>query len=183
MELAVSTTVNRRIAVVQWTHTLHMKNALLLARAQLSRASSFDHHVVLQSCGEKAPSCDKLRHGLLPLTENVSCFSATDMLRIVPALQRLGNASNMTGRWSSQSFPKVGQFRWCWFSCDAAYIAWYLTLQPRYDFYWFLEWDVVWTGNLATLLAAWNGNRRIGGNEPRYVEHDLTCPDPVKQQV
>ena len=181
------------VAVVQWTHTLRMKNALLLARAQL-RGTGFDHHIVLQSCGDSPPSCDSLRAGLLPLGENVTCFDARDMHRLVPATHRLSRVAVGPHGWGARA---VGAYRWCWYSCDAAYLSWFLSTKPeRYTYFWFLEWDVTWTGNLAVILKAWstaapaltgmrlptraqegagNASKGYQGSTP-----DLLCPNPSK---
>eukprot|EP00320_Phaeocystis_rex_P000401 CAMPEP_0119066868 /NCGR_PEP_ID=MMETSP1178-20130426/9298_1 /TAXON_ID=33656 /ORGANISM="unid sp, Strain CCMP2000" /LENGTH=540 /DNA_ID=CAMNT_0007048497 /DNA_START=283 /DNA_END=1905 /DNA_ORIENTATION=- len=151
-----------------------MKNALLLARAQLSRGTSFDHHIVLQSCGDSPPSCNLLRAGLLPLEENVTCFDAKDMHRLVPATHRL---SQVAVGPHGQGARTVGAYRWCWYSCDAAYLSWFLSTKPEgYTYFWFLEWDVTWTGDLAVVLGAWStAAPALTGSTP-----DLLCPNPSK---
>jgi len=185
------------VAVVQWTHTLRMKNALLLARAQLRRSVSFDHHIVLQSCGDVQLGCDALLAEAQPLSENVTCFTATDMNRLVPATHRIANVAR--GPHGGSAVHEVGAYRWCWYSCDAAYISWFVTTRPHsYDAFWFLEWDVTWTGDLAIILGAWNradeawngGNASTGRTKLHHsaarkrgtVDHspDMVCADPRK---
>ena len=76
------------IAIVQWTHTLRMQNALLLARQQVLRTRTeaelqpklaWGHHVLLQSCGkaraEEEADCRSMTRSLASrgLTENVGC--------------------------------------------------------------------------------------------------------------
>ena len=145
------------VAVVQWTHTIQMKNAVMLARTQLKRHDRyrFDHHVILQSCGASPSSCESLRSGLRPVEENVTCFTAADMHRLVPATHRLHEVAH--GPHGGKEVKQVGAYRWCWYSCDAAYIAWFVSSRPEScTHFWFLEWDVTWTGDLALTLGAWN---------------------------
>lgn len=179
--------------MVQWTHTLKMKNALLLARAQLNRGTGFDHHVVLQSCGDSSPSCESLRGGLLPLEENVTCFNASDMYRLVPATRRLSQVAVGPHGHGTRA---VGAYRWCWYSCDAAYLCWFLSVKPEgYTHFWLLEWDVTWTGDLAVVLGAWSTaapaltgvrlptpTRGTGYGSKGYQVStpDLLCPNPSK---
>ena len=174
------------VAVVQWTHTLAMKNAMLLARAQLGRRIGFGHHIVLQSCGHNAPGCEALLAGLRPLRENVTCFTAEDMHRLVPATHRIGMVAR--GPHGGAAVQDVGSHRWCWYSCDAAYISWFVSGKPIwYTHFWFLEWDVTWTGDLAVALGAWNGasrsNRRTlwhTTNSTLRSMPDLLCANPSK---
>jgi len=132
-----------RVAVVQWTHTMAMKNALLYARLQLSERRSgpavFSHHIVLQSCGVNASgglvSCPQLRSQLLPLEENVTCFDPKAMMSAVPSQLSLGpllsSRHGMAGLHASPIEMQIGHWRWCWHSCDVAYIAWYAVERSR----------------------------------------------------
>jgi len=216
------------LAIVQWTHTLVMKPMLLLAREQILRSSFAEHHVVLHSCGDSSESCASQLQKVRPLVENVTCTNATDVANALPAFSTI--RSIFKGRFHGsfmnyqlsldiqRSFGHllpngmhpldVGQVGWCWHSCDAPYLLWYSrigrTLQ-HVRFFWFLEWDVVWTGDVTTILSAWsavhepldphlskgvdivNPSRFVSRtNETdvyaldgrRLHSHDLLCPNP-----
>ena len=207
------------LAIVQWTHTLVMKPMLLRAREQILRSSFAEHHVVLSSCG-KSKSCSTLLKNAEPLVENVTCGTAEEVARELPAfsiirkvfkgLYRGAPPMNSSAE-ERKRMPHpldVGQEGWCWHSCDAPYLLWYSrigrTLQ-HVRFFWFLEWDVVWTGDVTTILSAWsavhepldphlskgvdivNPSRFVSRtNETdvyaldgrRLHSHDLLCPNP-----
>ena len=150
-----------RIAVVQWTHTLKMRNALLLARRQLLRSALLEHHIVLQSCGGPlAMSCPALRTGVLPLRKNVTCFDAADMLRLVPATRQIAQGATLAGGHWRKHMNQIGSVGWCWTNCDAAYIAWFQVRRRQLTHvthFWFMEWDVLWTGDLAEVILAFSG--------------------------
>ena len=164
-----------QIAIVQWTHTLRMQNALLLARQQVKRAQAeqlnggggrgivWGHHVLLQSCGagraKEESDCRGMRNTLEArgLTENVTCYTSVAMGESLPALGNIVNVFEHRGPHASNL--TVGSYRWCWHSCDGAYLTFYAQQQHRlqhYDYFWFLEWDVVWTGSLLRVLEAWS---------------------------
>jgi len=214
------------LAIVQWTHTLVMKPMLLLAREQILRSSFAEHHVVLSSCGDSEP-CSTLLQKAWPLVDNVTCTNATDVVNALPAFTELrsvfnhnyGGAPgtfNQTGwcqpnenqkRTGCKTHPlEIGERGWCWHSCDAPYLLWYHLLGRtlhHVHFFWFLEWDVVWTGDVTTVLSAWsalhepfhidrsnpvdvaNPSRRVppGSGDDVYdgrrlFNHDLLCPNP-----
>ena len=215
------------LAIVQWTHTLVMKPMLLLAREQILRSSFAEHHVVLHSCGDSSESCSLLLQKVRPLVENVTCTNATDVANALPAFSTI--RSIFKGRFHGsfmnyqlsldiqRSFGHllpngmhpldVGQVGWCWHSCDAPYLIWYSRIGRtlhHVQFFWFLEWDVVWTGDVTTILSAWSAihepvdirERGLNlANPTRLVSrtnrtdvyaldgrpihtHDLLCPNP-----
>jgi hypothetical protein len=76
------------LAIVQWTHTLVMKPMLLRAREQILRSSFAEHHVVLSSCGQSEP-CSTLLKRAEPLVVNVTCSTAEEVARELPAFSNL----------------------------------------------------------------------------------------------
>jgi len=213
------------LAIVQWTHTLVMKPMLLLAREQILRSSFAEHHVVLHSCGDSSESCASQLQKVRPLVENVTCTNATDVANALPAFSTI--RSIFKGRFHGsfmnyqlsldiqRSFGHllpngmhpldVGQVGWCWHSCDAPYLLWYSRIGRtlhHVQFFWFLEWDVVWTGDVTAVLSAWsalherfdsservdvvNPSRALNGSGRdsylddgrRIYNHDLLCPNP-----
>lgn len=91
------------------------------------------------------------------LTENVSCYTSVAMGDALPALANIRNVFEHRGPHAANL--TVGSYRWCWHSCDGAYLTFYSLERQRlreYDYFWFLEWDVVWTGALPNILAAWS---------------------------
>ena len=121
------------IAIVQWTHTLRMQNALLLARQQVLRTRieaelqpklAWGHHVLLQSCGkaraEEEADCRSMTLSLASrgLTENVSCYTSVAMGDALPALANIRNVFEHRGPHAANL--TVGSYRWCWHSCDGA---------------------------------------------------------------
>ena len=176
------TQVRAAIAVVQWTHTLQMRNALLLARLQLARRRpATEHHVVLQVCGEGAHSTvpEKCEAAMaqLPFSENVTCFHPTLMTQMVPSLGTIKRVFLNSGPSTSAAELAVGAPRWCWHNCDGAYLAWFRqhgAALTHITFFWFVEWDVVWTGDIGLLLGSWGG---VGdARSPR--DEDLLCANP-----
>lgn len=213
------------LAIVQWTHTLMMKPMLLHARQQILRSSFAEHHVVLSSCGDSEP-CSTLLQKARPLVDNVTCTNATDVVRALPAFSKLrlvfnGDYGGAPGthnqtycalnenqkRTRCKTHPlEIGERGWCWHSCDAPYLLWYSRIGSalqHVQFFWFLEWDVVWTGDITTVLSAWsalhepfnvsdavdviNPSRRspplIGKDiysfdSHRLYNHDLLCANP-----
>ena len=139
-------------AIIQWTHTLVMKPMLLAARQQIAPyAPRVEHHVVLSVCGRgkesNATACDDMLAKAHPLTENVTCVwprGIIDELRAFRHEQRLG---------------KIGKYSWCWNGCDGPILSWYARVGQalkHLQFFWFLEWDVVWTGNIVSVLDAYH---------------------------
>lgn len=185
------------IAIVQWSHTLRMKPMLNAARRQIAKVPWAEHHIVLHSCGVNSTGCSDLLAGLHPITENVTCAYPAEMATELPALS--GLQSTFHGAQVSRAEQlEVGTVRWCWNACDASYIHWYKRIGiglTHVRFFWFLEWDVVWTGNIAALLATWNALSpdqdadvpRPNSERPRKgaigsvvedSEYDLLCPNP-----
>ena len=149
------------LAIVQWTHTLIMKPMLVAARQQIRRAPWAEHHVILSSCGDSVASCDNQLAAAAPLVENVTCVNASAIAHALPALDDL--RSTFHGRKSNAPETiEIGLRRWCWNSCDGPYLFWYKSTGrslTHVRFFWFLEWDVVWTGNIASILRTWNALR------------------------
>ena len=135
-----------------------MKPMLLAARQQILRARWAEHHVILSPCGQNETSCDDLMEAASPLRENVTCSTPTGIARDLPAFANL-RATFHGRKFSAPETVNVGAMRWCWNSCDGPYLHWYKlhgqTLS-HVRFFWFLEWDVVWTGNIASVLRTWN---------------------------
>jgi uncharacterized membrane protein YgcG len=87
----------------------------------------------------------------------VSCYTSVAMGEALPALANIRNVFEHRGPHATNL--TVGSYRWCWHSCDGAYLTFYAREQSRlshYDYFWLLEWDVVWTGSLPAILAAWS---------------------------
>ena len=186
-----------RLAIVQWTHTLRMRPMLLAARRQiLQRRQQAEHHVVLSSCGEAAPSCAELLTAARPLSENVTCATGDEVAASFEAFRSVADVYHNAGIHANWT---IGTRSWCWESCDAPYVHWYATVGHRLRhvrYFWFLEWDVVWTGSIVTLLDAWSGRMpetTDGTIEPptpyqhlqppggaRSASPDLLCPNPSK---
>ena len=188
---APSTSRTGTIAVVQWTHTMKMKPMLLVARYQIARDPGFEHHIVLSSCGDGAPGCPALLAASAPLVENVTCSNASEVAAAIPGFSSLKQVFH--GKKATiPSVLGVGMHRWCWNSCDSPYLHWYMRIGwmlTHVRFFWFLEWDVVWTGSITTILAAWNSlntsNPGLIGPYASFGEaplpdddHDLLCPNP-----
>ena len=193
------------IAIVQWTHTLAMKPMLLAARSQISVAPWAEHHIVFSTCGNNnASRCNELLEGAAPLVENVTCATASDVARDVPAFADV--RSTFHGKRFKNAAPStmaVGAYRWCWNGCDGPYVHWFKRIGQTLThvrFFWFLEWDVAWTGNIASILRTWNSlspdedadiitpmNRQAlhassnvsrSDSTPPLVDYDLLCADP-----
>ena len=65
-------------------------------------------------------------------------------------------------------------FEWSWNSCDGAYLWWFWKRQergmPSFDWYWFMEWDLAWTGNLPRMLASFHSP---GTSQPDLLGHAI----------
>ena len=152
------------LAIVQWTHTLQMKPMLLAARQQIrAHQPAAEHHVVLVSCGSQSNNCSALLTAARPLKDNVTCLSSFELARELPAFEGVstvfkGNAPK--SRRAKEVDYTVSSKWWCWNSCDGPYVLWYARTGHKLKhvrFFWFLEWDVVWTGNIVTILDAYSG--------------------------
>jgi hypothetical protein len=144
----------RRIAVVQHSHTLKNKAALLAGRLQLQGPTvqqMFAHYVILWV--DVSGECRNYT-GALPFQQGVYCLESRTIARSLPAV--LHCPQMMRGPHSSRIH--VGTKNWAWNNCDAAYLAWFKLTGSGLDhpYYWFLEWDVYWVGSLATILAAYH---------------------------
>ena len=106
---------------------------------------------------------------------NVTCTNGSEMAAGVPALRHLyetfgGDARggpNVVHNWDRSRLAdqprttalNVGKPAWCWHNCDGPYLLWYARVGSSLQhihFFWFLEWDVVWTGDIVAMLAAWS---------------------------
>ena len=199
------------IAIVQWTHTLRMKPMLLVARRQVLQVPFAEHHVVLSSCGMsggQTATCEDLLAQAQPeLVENVTCHSAHAVAADIPAFLAVKEVLNGNTRGGPDgSSLDVGTPNWCWNSCDGPYLHWYNKTGHRLrhvHFFWFLEWDVVWTGDIVPILSSFseaappllaladNSMEAITRNTSTNVapsadhgrqgwrrKYDLMCPNP-----
>ena len=171
------------LAVVQWTHTLRMRPMLLAARHQiLQRRPQAEHHVILASCGGGSHNCTALRDGVWPLVENVTCVTAHNVADELPAY----SASYANGRRTYDRDLKVGAPQWCWLQCDGPYVYWYATVGHKLHhvkYFWFLEWDVVWTGNVFDLLDAWSGHMPYTARTDPSVESFAFLNESAKRKL
>ena len=191
------------LAIVQWTHTLRMKPMLLAARRQiLQHRPLAEHHVVLASCGLDSNPCADLLDAARPLTENVTCVTSSGIAAELGSFDAVNSVFHEN---KNHHDYRTGTARWCWESCDGPYIHWYATTGhalKHVRFFWFLEWDVVWTGNIVTILDAFRGNMKTSTDpsvdqaNPTMKSHlsasqlaarlakpdppDLLCPNPSK---
>ena len=156
------------VALVQHTHTQTGTYLLRRAREQVVawRAQVdfiFDHHVaVWQNYGHCEPLVESITR-MLGSRENVTCVTSDDISNSLPALSYAA-VSRMHGAgphttWLNKS---AATYQWAWNSCDANWLYWFWKRerhQPRqhhYDYVWFLEWDVAWTGNIARIIASFH---------------------------
>jgi hypothetical protein len=180
-----------QIAVVQWTHSLAMMPMILTARRQIRKSANAEHHLVLTSCGsgKEQPGlstrCAELLEQAKPLVENVTCHSSFELASMVPAFSSVktvfkGNARGAPADFAKHSKDKgkhpldIGEGSWCWNGCDGPYLLWYHTIGRglrHVQFFWFLEWDVIFTGNIVSILSSWSDI-----NEPFDVHADVVNP-------
>ena len=155
----------QRVAVVQHTHTLRPAPYLLRARQEISSLRSarvaLSHHVVLWGdTGAHCTSLEKELHAQTKLRENVWCVTSRQIRASMPAMQgtRTFAVPHARRRERGGASPS-NDWVWAWNNCDAAYLQWFsLPGASSYDFYWFLEWDVVWSGDLGRLVASFHGH-------------------------
>ena len=150
------------LAIVQWTHTLQMKPMLLAARQQIrAHQPAAEHHVVLVSCGAQSNNCSALLAAAQPLKDNVTCLSSFELAGELAAFEGVSAVFKAAGSKRTQTFNyTVNSKWWCWNSCDGPYVLWYARTGHKLKhvrFFWFLEWDVVWTGNIVSILDAYSG--------------------------
>ena len=196
------------VVVITHTHTMRLRAALILAREQLSAHHLFHHHVALRA--DSQARCATMR-AMLPFSENVSCIGAATIAALLPAIGQSGRlfsrqkptfhsrvdkvaAEDQRSRasWARGADLGVGSYQWSWSNCDATYLGWAalsgLARTPRARWFWFLEWDVTWSGNIATILAAYHGHSGGAGGRPskgRARSEDLLCdlPLPARPQT
>jgi len=82
------------------------------------------------------------------------------MLQLVPATRQIAQGATLAGGHWRKHMNQIGSVGWCWTNCDAAYIAWFQVRRRQLNHvthFWFLEWDVLWTGDLAEVILAFSG--------------------------
>ena len=194
------------VAVVTHTHTMSSKAALVLAREQLSAHPSrlFQHYVVLRA--QSPGRCAAMR-SVLPFSENVSCVDDATIAALLPGIGQSGLIMNpnkppckrklpSTGiachedersraGWAQGAGLGVSSRQWAWSNCDSTYLGWAaefgLGTAKSARWFWFIEWDVAWSGNLATILASYHGYTDLVGGLPikRHARsEDLLCDLP-----
>jgi hypothetical protein len=190
----------KSIAIVQWTHTLKMKPMLLTARRQVMQQPHAEHHVVLSACGHpNATRCSELLAQAAPLVENVTCNTPAELVAELPAFSTLHSVFSSKSKSARPKELGINHPRWCWNSCDSPYLLWYKRTGVHLKhvrFFWFLEWDVVWTGDIVSIFTAWNTLSTttfeqgvdtvapLGGNSSQLTkyetasDHDLLCANP-----
>ena len=127
-----------------------------------------DHHVVLWA--DRAEQCDSSDNSTLSVlihgigsSENVTCALSDTISASLGAFSYSGVAKlRGTGSHTSRIDPNKRSFEWAWNSCDAPYLYWFwhgerTAALPSYDWYWVMEWDCAWTGNLPLMLASFHG--------------------------
>ena len=184
------------IVVIQHTHTMRSREGIILARKQLSlyRSQLFQHHVALRA--DSQARCATMR-AMLPFSENVSCIGASTIAALLPAIGQSGRLfsrekpSNVQvedersrASWARGADLGVGSYQWSWSNCDATYLGWAalsgLASTKDARWFWFLEWDVAWSGSIATILAAYHGySGEAGGPPNRARTEDLLCDIPL----
>ena len=184
------------IVVIQHTHTMRSREGIILARKQLSlhRSQLFQHHVALRA--DSQARCATMR-AMLPFSENVSCIGASTIAALLPAIGQSGRLfsrekpSNVQvedersrASWAQGADLGVGSYQWSWSNCDATYLGWAalsgLASTKDARWFWFLEWDVAWSGSIATILAAYHGySGEAGGPPSRARTEDLLCDIPL----
>ena len=184
------------IVVIQHTHTMRSREGIILARKQLSlhRSQLFQHHVALRA--DSQARCATMR-AMLPFSENVSCIGASTIAALLPAIGQSGRLfsrekpSNVQvedersrASWAQGADLGVGSYQWSWSNCDATYLGWAalsgLASTKDARWFWFLEWDVAWSGSIATILAAYHGySGEAGGPPNRARTEDLLCDIPL----
>ena len=186
------------VVVITHTHTMRSRAALILAREQLSSHPSllFYHHVALRA--DSQARCATMR-AMLPFSENVSCVGASTIAALLPAIGQSGRLfsrqkpksiavedERSRASWAQGADLGVGSYQWSWSNCDATYLGWAalsgLATTQDARWFWFLEWDVTWSGNIATILAAYHGYSGEAGGRPskgRARSEDLLCDVPL----
>ena len=147
-----------KLAIIQWTHTLRNMPMLLTARRQIEQRAHAEHHVVLSACGPLEHNCSQLMKAAQPLIDNVTCVSSFEVASSFPAFKQVNAVFKANHIFHNFS---VGNENWCWNSCDGPYVYWYARIGQKLrhiHFFWFLEWDVVWTGHIVTILDAFSAN-------------------------
>ena len=183
-----------QIAVLQHTHTLLSLPGIRVARQQLSQwfhpRIKFEHHVALWSSDGR---CEQLLEGVRQHVDNVrSCVNTTALAYSYAGLADSINTFWRTGhRANFNSFTDKG---FAYNNCDAAVIWWYdqvltQSQKEQYGYFWLMEWDVVWTGDLAMLLASFhgvppspsvcskNGCAPVREDEWKPLSQDILCTD------
>ena len=185
---------------MQWTHTLKMKPMLLIARRQALQHPLLEHHVVLTTCGLFNSSCAALLAEAAPLVENVTCNTPTQVVASLPGFSSLERIFSSKSKFARPKELEVGATRWCWNSCDSPYLLWYARTGAHLKhvrFFWFAEWDVVWTGDAASIFTSWNNlptttfdpltdvlappDATASEQRQKYEsgsDHDLLCANP-----
>ena len=185
--------VAMRIAVLQHTHTAKPAYIFRRAREQivqwraghpLVKSIAMDHHVSLWAdLAEQCQSTLKAIADELGSYENLTCIKSDTISATLPALSyasvaRMRRAGPHTRYLSATN----KSFQWSWNSGDAAVLFWFSNCTatlPRYEFFWTMEWDTVWTGSLPRMLAAFHGepfsaNSTIAGRaQGLRVAYDL----------
>ena len=130
------------------------------------------------------------------------------MAYAIPAFSNISSVyKDVKGAPGSKPRIEIGNAAWCWSSCDVPYLVWYQHTGSRLQhvrFFWFLEWDVVWTGDIAAILTPFSALHevfdptvdlrvRVKVNDSdsnsalfllpvddstRLFDHDLLCPNP-----
>ena len=161
-----------RVGVVQHTHTLVAVPGLERARHQLSRwdvahtGLSFLHYVVLWA--NEAETCQRML-AELAFAENVTCVDSPTIARSLPSLAESYRYRHWWYRTTNNLTKGMYNRDWAWNNCDASYLWWLLTLgregRAQHDYYWFLEWDLAWRGDLGMLLSRFHGTwYKLTGN-------------------
>ena len=162
------------VAVVQHSHTAAARPILLRARQQLdrwrgspaSRVLDLSHFVVFWA--DEPSGCPALKSSL-PFDENVSCVSSRAMGSHFPGFDSIWA---MAGQGRHTETLRKGRYnkQFAYNNCDGPMLSWARSAGTAYDFAWFLEWDLAWSGDLAQMVASYHGSS--------YTVSGLVQPPP-----
>ena len=151
-----------RVAVIQHTHSPKALQPLARARRELLEwrhpAVSFAHHAVLW--GDERASCDSLLANFTSSLghENLTCTTSTDLANNFGAFNTSTETFRVSGGGPHSGLKANVARQFAWNNCDAPYIFWFASIREvDYHYYWTLEWDVAWSGELPKLLGGFHG--------------------------
>jgi hypothetical protein len=171
------------VGVVQHTHSVASAPSLERGRRQLMDWNTrgtmieFHHHVVFWA--DNASTCPSML-AALNFSTNVACTGSNAIAVMYPGLDRITYLRGH-GLYTNELRHNVYNRQWAWNNCDADYLWWFraVDVASTYDYYWFLEWDLAWRGDLGSMLAYFHGVPYLDRNgtlmEGSSRNEDLLC--------